>query len=823
MSAQLINLLIWISAGILVFVLFLLGLKWAVPLYFRYSYAKGFDGSYEPEDDRLKLRKDLPEQDDDPSLVLQKKPAGDAIESYQIRFGKGRSLSAGLVKIYYKGSWYSSREADLSCRSLHLIELSHDSINDLLPDQKKPAQSTQMIWSIPETDLKIKTTHYRFEGRGFVIFESCLIGSFSDLNPQLERIGPINIIYPSFRNESNNRRIFTFRDGVFCPPRRDLHYSHAPVLFFDDNKNCMLVSALDHFLISGVAKEPEGDTYRISCGSNAVIQNYPENHSQRYIMVFNVGINKTFKAWGDLIHEYYGIDRESRYTDVLTRYLGYFTDNGAHYYYNPEPGMKMDETLIAVDQNAKKRGVPYNYYHLDSWWYQKVQPTWKKILLSPLKTILGAWLYGGAIIWERDKDFIEMKISELSENLGGKPFSAHGRWFIKETPYRDQYDFVVETEWAMPFDRSFWEHIMSYCKNNNIQIYEQDWMVNQLRHFEFLNTEVGAAKKWLDDMAETAAEQDITIQYCMETPGMLMNAIQHPNVTHCRTCDDYGGFKPHNYDVPFFTQSSMLAWALGLSPFKDVFWSSKRGLWKGERKPYLMALLSCLSTGPVGPGDEIGYDDKDVIMPCCRSDGLLLQPDRPITACDIVYIKNEKYYFAKTETTIAERTWHYVLVINLWKHRVKDKTYQLETIDIEGDYLIYNWFSHDLRRINSQSVLSADLGFEDYNYLILAPVLKNGSAFFGDISNYACVNNQQFSKLSFDEDSISVELQGVEGDDVDLLYYLPETPDSVLIDGEAVENSSKASSSYNRDLLQLLIRISFSEERTKKVTVNWRI
>jgi hypothetical protein len=38
-----------------------------------------------------------------------------------------------------------------------------------------------------------------------------------------------------------------------------------------------------------------------------------------------------------------------------------------------------------------------------------------------------------------------------------------------------------------------------------------------------------------------------------------------------------------------------------------------------------------LSTGPVSVGDGINYTDVDLIMQCCRQDGLILKPDRPLT------------------------------------------------------------------------------------------------------------------------------------------------------------------------------------------------
>jgi hypothetical protein len=83
--------------------------------------------------------------------------------------------------------------------------------------------------------------------------------------------------------------------------------------------------------------------------------------------------------------------------------------------------------------------------------------------------------------------------------------------------------------------------------------------------------------------------------------------------------------------------SSMFADAIGLAPFKDVFWSNS--IQPGapykppteEVLPEREILIATLSTGPVSPGDAINYTNVQRIMKCCRPDGLILKPDRPLT------------------------------------------------------------------------------------------------------------------------------------------------------------------------------------------------
>jgi hypothetical protein len=81
----------------------------------------------------------------------------------------------------------------------------------------------------------------------------------------------------------------------------------------------------------------------------------------------------------------------------------------------------------------------------------------------------------------------------------------------------------------------------------------------------------------------------------------------------------------------------MFADAIGLAPFKDVFWSTS--LQPGanytptptEVLPAREILMATLSTGLVAPGDAIKYTNVESIMKCCREDGLIFKPDRPLT------------------------------------------------------------------------------------------------------------------------------------------------------------------------------------------------
>ena len=85
-----------------------------------------------------------------------------------------------------------------------------------------------------------------------------------------------------------------------------------------------------------------------------------------------------------------------------------------------------------------------------------------------------------------------------------------------------------------------------------------------------------------------------------------------------------------------------VCWCKKIICFKDTFWSTSdepgspykpSGM---EPLPEREIVLAVLSTGPVGPGDAINYTNGERIMKCCRQDGLILKPDRPISMIDVL-------------------------------------------------------------------------------------------------------------------------------------------------------------------------------------------
>ena len=144
-------------------------------------------------------------------------------------------------------------------------------------------------------------------------------------------------------------------------------------------------------------------------------------------------------------------------------------------------------------------------------------------------------------------------------------------------------------------------------------------------------------------MNDAALVRGLPIQLCMTLPSDLMQSLEMDAVTNYRASGDYAGLA--NFDIG---GSSLLAWALGLRPSKDNFWTARppsqveSGLpWPVSSNPgsncELNAVIATLSTGPFGIADAAGTTNRTIVHAGTRQDGLILQPDRPATFIEAMF------------------------------------------------------------------------------------------------------------------------------------------------------------------------------------------
>src|SRR5439155_9475787 len=100
----------------------------------------------------------------------------------------------------------------------------------------------------------------------------------------------------------------------------------------DTNYNSFLISPAANFML---AKDTKGSgSGPIACGLDPAITNLPAGFSHRAVLVVRNGINRTFDTWGNALTGLSGKIRPANDAAVELNKLGYWTDNGAVYYYN---------------------------------------------------------------------------------------------------------------------------------------------------------------------------------------------------------------------------------------------------------------------------------------------------------------------------------------------------------------------------------------------------------------------------------------------------------------------------------------------------------
>ena len=157
-----------------------------------------------------------------------------------------------------------------------------------------------------------------------------------------------------------------------------------------------------------------------------------------------------------------------------------------------------------------------------------------------------------------------------------------------------------------------------------------------------------------------------------------MNSASVHASTHQRLGGDYlDGNNVNNWNIG---SASIFIWGVGLLPFKDCFLSNTTqtapkhantgtgsGGFKGfhEAAPELHAISAILSTGPVSPSDGLGGADIGLLMSLCRSDGLLLKPDKPARTIDAYWLGT---VFTNTKSSSNSSTGEHIAPVGkaLW-------------------------------------------------------------------------------------------------------------------------------------------------------------
>ena len=133
-----------------------------------------------------------------------------------------------------------------------------------------------------------------------------------------------------------------------------------------------------------------------------------------------------------------------------------------------------------------------------------------------------------------------------------------------------------------------------------------------------LKEDLSLERDWLIQMGSGAEKHNVNILYCAAQPRQMLQSVEIQNVVSIRASGDY---QPSNKSWMKTGLSDIWAYALGLSPFKDTFWSEETEDGNPaytnmtETHASLEAAFATLSTGTVAISDKSKLRSNQAINP----------------------------------------------------------------------------------------------------------------------------------------------------------------------------------------------------------------
>lgn len=554
----------------------------------------------------------------------------------------------------------------------------------------------------------------------------------------------------------------------------------APLLLFNEDASAtVVVSAFNNFMAHSQFYDPNAHT--LSYGLLGSITSVPAGYTLETVLYAGDGINAGMLGWGDTLLTRYSKQRNAYKRDFTLRNLGYSTDNGAFYYYNTETGKNYQETLIDVKNYADSAGIPYRYVLLDSWWYYK-----------GFQDGVKEWIAMGNIFPD-GLDYVR--------NATGWPIQGHNRYWATDNVYATQnggqWDFIIEngTSYkqavALPLQEEFWEYFFATSAEWGLITYEQDWLDYEILNMYYMLESATAGSEWLKQFGRAAALEEITIQYCMAYSRHVLQSVEIPAVTQTRASEDYHESATVQWSIGV---TSMLAYAIGIAPSKDTYWSTQYqpgnpyGSIRNEPYNRLQAAVSTFSTGPVAPSDAIGLSDAALILRSCMADGTLLQPDQPATAIDAYYIQlafnngaGPQGQVWTTQAAIGEFVYSYILGITMSQPFQFDLS-QLNYAPSQQLAVFEANITSSVAVFKATDSITVSGWEYDFEVHTIAPVLGNGWTLLGEPDKWVSVSSMRFQSLSYDGNTAAVTVLGAPEEVVTVNWLAPgaSTPISVV-------------------------------------------
>eukprot|EP00632_Arachnochrysis_sp_CCMP2950_P005798 CAMPEP_0185701764 /NCGR_PEP_ID=MMETSP1164-20130828/10199_1 /TAXON_ID=1104430 /ORGANISM="Chrysoreinhardia sp, Strain CCMP2950" /LENGTH=757 /DNA_ID=CAMNT_0028368873 /DNA_START=22 /DNA_END=2295 /DNA_ORIENTATION=- len=597
----------------------------------------------------------------------------------------------------------------------------------------------------------------------YVVFEQAFPGGLKVEATELSAL----TAFPAFAKDAE-KRFFSYH-GVFPQATSGTLDEYAessqgglPVVVFDAAAGSALVfSSLDHHKAQHAASGPTW----FGAGIKATAAAIPAGWSQRWICAGLAGraVRDAVDAWGAAVLKYHGVSNElraNRYRDVVHSTIGFWTDNGGYYHYatGDDPNRTYEDVLPEVHASHLEAGVPFGHWQFDSWFYPKDG------------SVEGGGGGGAVTNWTASDSVFPSGMAAINRALDGMPMVMHNRQWSVESDYIKNgqppgLEWLLSGEApdgaAAPRDPdAFFVWFFEQQDGWGLHMYEQDWMSKEYDVVEALHSNITLADDYLRAMARGVALSNRTQQYCMPYAYDILAAAALPAVTNARASNDYAHDKSQTVANWRIGLTALFYSALGVLPFKDGFYSSSLKQPGGQNEgpepsPDRHAILATLSASMVGPMDGQGFLNASRVMATCRTDGIVLKPDRPLRAAEACFAtaapENCTFYDAATDAIDGLASIAYLYL---------DR--EPRVVPALADQLLYNWYTGALATRDAPVVV--DPGYENHSYAISTPVLAGASswAFVGEPDKYCTASSFRFSAVRpLDGDALLVTARGV--------------------------------------------------------------
>jgi hypothetical protein len=493
----------------------------------------------------------------------------------------------------------------------------------------------------------------------------------------------------------------------------------GPWVFFDDQANTFILSPASHYMNAALSFGPH---HELVSGLSADSEKIPAGFMAMSTLVIAPGINRAFEIWGRFLTDFAGKKRPTNDADFSLKYLGYWTDHGARYYYRFDEKLGYEGTLLAVRDQFRTMKIPLGYVQLDSWFYPKgYEGRWKS------EDPLG----GGTYLYEASSELFSDGLHGFQKQLG-LPLIAHNRWIDDRSPYRKKYAISGN----VTTDRRLWARWMHYLRASGVRAYEQDWLSGPAVPERNLTS----GERFMDAMAQAARQAGITLQYRMPLPRHFLQGTRYSNLMTIRVSGDR--FDKQHWASFLF--NGRLASALGEWPWTDVVMSSETS----------NLLLSTLSGSIVGIGDALGHFDRTNLLRVVRPDGVIVKPDDSITPLDSAYIAQANNrglpLLAAAQTRHEGSTTSYVFAFRQ-TDELHTASFLPSALGYKGPVYAYSYF--DKRGVYVEPWDAVEFVVPDNGaYWIVVPVGASDVGFPGDAGKF--VSNGKARIAHIDDNSV---------------------------------------------------------------------